>query len=127
MRPIEVHCSPLTKTIFAGRTNDKGAWSGPKYDVTKDVINAVVDHIGTGKKLELRKEGLPSIDLMVVDADKVPDNAAVAAIEFALEDHDAGMTFLHMWNYGEFDKIRAEWPNCPVEVFRGADPLFKET
>lgn len=51
-------------------------------------------------------------------------DAAVAAIQFALEDDD-GMQFLRLWNGGDFDDIRREWPEAPEEVFIGADPLHK--
>lgn len=52
------------------------------------------------------------------------NDAAVAAIQFALADDD-GMQFLRLWNEGEFDVIRSEWPEAPEEVFIGADPLHK--
>ena len=48
--------------------------------------------------------------------------AAVAAIQFALNDPE-GMTFLRLWNEGEFDALRREWPDAPSEVYIGADPL----
>lgn len=50
------------------------------------------------------------------------EDAAVAAIAFALGDDD-GLTFLRLWNEGEFDVIRKEWPEAPEDVFTGADPL----
>jgi len=53
-------------------------------------------------------------------------NAAVAAIQFALETDD-GLTFLRCWNQGDFDVIHREWPEAPVDVFIGADPLHPET
>lgn len=53
------------------------------------------------------------------------NDAAVAAIEFALKDDD-GLIFLRLWHSGEFDSIRAEWDNVPDEVFVGADPLYRE-
>ena len=53
-------------------------------------------------------------------------NAAVAAIQFALETDD-GLTFLRLWNHGEFDKTRREWPEAPEAVYVGADPLHPET
>lgn len=53
-------------------------------------------------------------------------NAAVAAIQFALEAGD-GLTFLRLWNEGEFDKTRREWPEAPEAVYIGADPLHTET
>ena len=49
-------------------------------------------------------------------------SAAVAAIQFALTDPE-GITFLRLWNEGEFDTLRREWPDAPVEVYVGADPL----
>lgn len=52
--------------------------------------------------------------------------AAVAAIEFALQDDDP-VEFLHCWNEGNFDAIRREWPNAPEAVFIGTDPLHPET
>jgi hypothetical protein len=48
------------------------------------------------------------------------NDAAVEAIKFALVT-DCSMDFLRLWMYGEFDKIRDEWPECPAEVFIGAD------
>lgn len=53
-------------------------------------------------------------------------NAAVAAIQFALETDD-GLTFLRLWNQGDFDKTRHEWPEAPEAVYIGADPLHPET
>lgn len=54
------------------------------------------------------------------------NDAAVAAIAFALEDSE-GMAFLRCWNEGNFDAIRREWPEAPEDVFIGADPLHKST
>ncbi len=53
------------------------------------------------------------------------DDAAVAAILFALGDRDEGMLFLRYWSQGDFDVIRRDWPEAPEEVFIGADPLHK--
>lgn len=50
-------------------------------------------------------------------------NPAVAAIQFALET-DEGLTFLRLWNEGEFDVLRKEWPQAPEDVYIGADPLY---
>ena len=47
---------------------------------------------------------------------------AAAAIQFALTDPE-GMTFLRLWNEGDFDTLRREWPDAPIEVYVGADPL----
>lgn len=57
-------------------------------------------------------------------------SAAVAAIQFALEDcdeDDDGILFLKWWNEGEFDKLRRNWADIPEEVFIGADPLHPGT
>ena len=53
-------------------------------------------------------------------------NAAVAAIQFALETDD-GLAFLRCWNEGNFDTIRREWPEAPEAVFVVADPLHPAT
>lgn len=49
--------------------------------------------------------------------------AAVAALQFALTAED-GIAFLRLWNEGEFDACRREWPEAPVAVYQGADPLL---
>jgi len=59
-------------------------------------------------------------------ADAGGQDAAVAAIQFALEDED-GLDFLSYWNEGEFDVIRRHWENVPEAVFIGADPLHPAT
>lgn len=53
-------------------------------------------------------------------------NAAVAAIVFALKDDD-GLNFLQCWNEGNFSAIRKEWPEAPESVFIGADPSHPQT
>lgn len=50
-------------------------------------------------------------------------DASIAAIQFALSAED-GITFLRIWNEGEFDTIREEWPEAPEDVFIGADPMY---
>lgn len=52
-------------------------------------------------------------------------DAAVAAIQYALET-DEGLEFLRCWLHGDFESIRAEWPDAPEAVFIGADPLYKK-
>lgn len=54
------------------------------------------------------------------------NNAAIAAIEFAIETDD-GLEFLRAWMHGEFPEIRSDWPAAPEAVFIGADPLFEST
>lgn len=56
-------------------------------------------------------------------------NAAMAAIAYVLnsrtEDPLDPLQFLRLWNEGEFDVLRREWPDAPDEIYIGADPLFK--
>lgn len=49
--------------------------------------------------------------------------APVAAIQFALDLGLEATVFLSLWNQGEFETIRREFPEAPPEVFEGADPL----
>lgn len=51
---------------------------------------------------------------------------AVAAIKYALKDFE-GLAFLRCWLEGDFKAIREEWPDCPEEVFIGADLQHPET
>lgn len=53
-------------------------------------------------------------------------DAGLAAIQFALSTED-GLAFLRLWNEGEFDLIRRDWPDAPEAVFVGADPLHPLT
>jgi hypothetical protein len=43
-------------------------------------------------------------------------DAAVAAIEFS-QQTDSAWNFLKCWLHGDWEKIRAEWPECPEDVF----------
>lgn len=54
------------------------------------------------------------------DSDELLDpTASNAAIAFALElgDSNDGLLFLKLWNEGEFDELREEWPDAPIEVY----------
>ena len=55
-----------------------------------------------------------------------PGDAAVAAIAFALKTDD-GLTFLRLWNEGEFDVLRREWPEAPEDIYIGADALHPKS
>lgn len=70
--------------------------------------------------------GVTMAEQKMTDFLPLTNDAAVAAIQFALADDD-GMQFLRLWNEGEFDVIRSEWPEAPEEVFIGADPLHKSS
>lgn len=51
------------------------------------------------------------------------DPASVAAIQFALAGAD-GLEFLRLWNEGEFDQCRRQWPEAPKSCYEGADPML---
>jgi|AntRauTorcE11897_2_1112592.scaffolds.fasta_scaffold63447_1 hypothetical protein len=59
--------------------------------------------------------------------DKGTTDAAVAAIDFALQPDSDGVEFLRVWFHGDFDAIRKEWPDAPESVFVGANPLHPAT
>lgn len=61
----------------------------------------------------------------------VPDenDPAVAVIAFVLNlertGHSGeGIDFLRLWNEGEFEVCRREWPDAPPECYIGADPML---
>jgi hypothetical protein len=41
-------------------------------------------------------------------------SAAIAAIAYAVK-ADEGLTFLRCWQHGEFDEIRADWPDAALK------------
>ncbi|CRM38988.1 hypothetical protein [Pseudomonas sp. 24 R 17] len=47
---------------------------------------------------------------------------ATAAIQFALRIDD-GMRFLRLFDDGDVDAIRRDWPDAPATIFFGANPL----
>jgi len=53
-----------------------------------------------------------------------PENPSAAAIQFALSTEDS-LQFLRLWNEGQFDVVRQEWPDAPAEIFAGADQYHK--
>ncbi len=58
-------------------------------------------------------------------AEPVATDPAVAAIQFALEPDSDGLLFLRLWNEGEFDLLRENWPEAPEAIYMGADPLLE--
>ncbi len=53
-----------------------------------------------------------------------PLQASVEAIKFALE-ADQGFEWLQLWNEGQFDACRKEWPEAPESCYIGADPSLE--
>lgn len=59
------------------------------------------------------------------EADEFIDfDPAAAAIGYALQTEEP-LEFLRLWNEGNFEAIRREWPGAPDDIYIGADPLFK--
>jgi hypothetical protein len=84
------------------------------------------DHVAIAKKLAKVEHYLAySRSLELVEPEVAPNNPAVAAIQFALE-ADEGMEWLGLWNEGEFERCRREWPEAPKECYIGADQFDKE-
>lgn len=54
------------------------------------------------------------------------NEASVAAIQFALTAED-GFAWLRLWNEGDFEACRREWPEAPSQCYVGADPLLSTT
>lgn len=66
MSKLRVHCSPLTGTIFAGRTNKAGnSWTGEPVDVTSDAIGAVIHKVGAGNVITVHENGKPAYEIEV--------------------------------------------------------------
>ena len=42
---LRIAVSPLTNTIFAGKTLKDGVWAAGKQDVTMECLNAVAAHV----------------------------------------------------------------------------------
>lgn len=59
------------------------------------------------------------------EADEFIDvDPAAAAIGYALQTEEP-LEFLRLWNEGNFEAIRREWPGAPDDIYIGADPMFK--
>lgn len=57
-------------------------------------------------------------------------DSAIAAIDFALTKElspDESLEFLSLWREGRFEDIRNYWPECPPEVFAGAEVVSSGT
>ncbi len=53
-KKLRVAVSPLTNTIFAGKTIKPGVWATGKQDVTMDCLISVAEHVKAfGKPVEI--------------------------------------------------------------------------
>ena len=77
---------------------------------------------------ELRSMSLTfkaQIDVLRGRREEDASDPALAAMQFAIAlDAHGCKDFLELWNEGEFDVLRREWPAAPDKVYIGADPLF---
>lgn len=98
------------------------------------VVKAYSERNAAYKEAQARYPGSPGqrsafmngIHFAVNAAEKQP-NPSAAAIEFTLSlPSSDGVDFLRLWNEGEFETCRAEWPEAPKDCYIGADTLFKD-
>lgn len=108
-----------------------------KKAVTEYVRNAVRSDAGnslppdgmieSAKKATVKEyKGEPAV---APEPQQDSHEASTAAIMFALDmdTTEEGMDFLRIWNEGEFDMLREEYPEAPEEVYIGADVLHPKT
>lgn len=97
-------------------------------DPVRALIEVIRQRFTSGNSVPIERAHITAKEWSVLEAalaaqqQEVQQSAAVAAIQFALTDPE-GMTFLRLWNEGEFDTLRREWPDAPSDVYVGADPL----
>jgi hypothetical protein len=124
--PLELHQVLAVERISVSPTGEQKGQGADFYAFVFDLgqEDAVNAFGGTPTEAVAKVLSLLGKPYVLADADVLNSEAAVAAIQFALDDDD-GMQFLRLWNGGDFDDIRREWPEAPEEVFMGADPLHK--
>lgn len=91
-----------------------------------DRINSnVVTCTGCGARVAQSELGMGDADTRW-NRREPSNDPALALIAYMVENpYDDPMLLLRLWNEGDFDAIRKEWPSVPDEVFIGADPLFR--
>ncbi|CAM3176263.1 hypothetical protein BZK31_07690 [Pseudomonas floridensis] len=124
--PLELHRVLTVERISVSPTGEQPGQGADFYAFVFDLgqEDAVNAFGGTPTEAVANVLSLLGKPYMLVDADELNSDAAVAAIQFALN-NDEGMQFLRLWNQGDFDVIHREWPEAPEEVFIGADPLHR--
>lgn len=73
-----------------------------------------------GGSLNAEAYSLRVLERQYLAAMTATQTMVAAVIQFTLKAED-GLMFLRLWNEGEFDAIRKEWPDCPDECFAGAE------
>lgn len=75
--PIRVATAVISNRIFAGRLNKAGdAFKGERFDVTSDVMKAVIDKIGVGFEANVEVGGEPKYVIRVTEYEPPTPDAA---------------------------------------------------
>lgn len=122
---IDRFAAAMKEKMAKSREKGRSGWADTNV-CTADALNEMLnEHIGKGDPMDVAI--LAMMLYMRGDQTKAPNNAAVAAIAYAIDkcESEDGMEFLGYWNEGEFDVLRRNWEDIPDAVFIGADPLFK--
>ena len=116
METMQVNSLDVQKTAEGWMYLSQGVGNDP--DRWCDATNSLGPFSGSGITVLL--------DELYAAKTEAASNPAGAAIQFALADED-GMLFLRLWNEGNFDVIRREWPDAPEDVFIYADQFHKDS
>lgn len=124
--PVDLHQVLATEGISVSPTGEEPGQGDNFYAFVYHRLQEDAVHAFGGTPCEAVSKVLSQLGKpwMLNDITEVNADAAVAAIQFTLNDDD-GMQFLRLWNEGDFDAIRREWPDAPKDVFIGADPLYR--
>lgn len=124
--PVELHQVLAVERISVSPTGEQQGQGADFYAFVFDLgqEDAVNAFGGTPTEAVAKVLSLLGKPYVLAEADELNSDAAVAAIQFALDD-DEGMHFLRLWNQGDFDVLRSEWPEAPEDIYIGADPLHK--
>ena len=71
--PIRIATAALSGRIYAGRpTKDGMALKEPRYDVTSDVLKAVMEHVGIGREATVHCDATPAFRIAVYAVSQEP-------------------------------------------------------
>ncbi|MGF6282184.1 hypothetical protein ABH908_000331 [Pseudomonas frederiksbergensis] len=98
-------------------------------DISEQILSLEYDpsraNAAYATQSEAYREGHAAALIQAADAIDAAPDAALAAITFGLTLGCEVANFLDLWVGGDFETIRAEWPNAPEELYVGADTLFE--
>jgi len=126
--PHELHLVLSAERISVSPTGEQPGRGADFYAYVFDLKQEDAVNAFGATPTEAVAEVLKLLDkpYVLAEAGKPNSDAAKAAIEFALSNGE-GVQFLRLWNQGDFEVIRKEWPEAPEEVFIGADTSNKRT